>query len=311
MIELSWVPLGLLLPMLISVAGVVLLVRRKAPETSVLPPMGWALAIGVGAAVGMLALLGFPPWKPVQAQHWVLIGVLPAAVLVGLLNAVPKLPWVVHWLVRLCVICVTIYVLMQSQLARWSTYEKFVWLGIIGTVMLIAWWLLHHFAKRSGTKTDCGEYTGTRLLVFALGATAGAIGGTTIASGSITGGQLTASFAAAIGGGWLATLGKKAGRISHRGVVDVIFPPSFGLLVYGWYYAWQMQNPISIHIVAGLLAVAPLGLWVTAIPRVRSRPPWQRSSWGVIAVFLLLIAGLGLAGYEAMLRSQATGPSYY
>lgn len=311
MIELSWVPLGLLLPMLIGAVSVVLLVRKKDAEASVLPPIGWALAIGLGTAAGMLAMLGFPPWKPVQAQHWVLIGVLPAAVVVGLINAVPKMPAVVQWLLRLGVVVVTVYVLMHSQLARWSTNEKLAWLGVTGGVMLAVWVLLHLYVRRTNTRLPDGDHGTTRLLVFALGATAGAIGGATIASGSITGGQLTASLAAAIGGGWLATLGRKLPPVSARGVVDVVFPPSFGLLVYGWYYAWQMQNPLSIHIVAGLLAVAPLGLWITTPRWVQARPNWLRTVLGLIAVFLLIFAALALAGYEANLRSQATGPSYY
>ncbi len=311
MIEPSWLLLGLLLPMLIGAVGIGLLVRRIKGLTSPLPPLGWSLAIGLGASVGMLALIGFPPWKSLEARHWVLSAVLPAAVVVGMLNAVPGFPWVVHWLLRLGMIFGTLYVLLQSPISRWTTNEKLAWLGGIGSAMMVIWALLHRYAMASLNQSTTEAADRTKLLVFALGATAGAIGGTTIASGSIIDGQFTASFAAAVGGGWLAVLGSKAGPVSPRGVVDVIFPVGFGLLVAGWHYAWRMQNPASPHIVAGLLAVAPLGLWVTAIPWVRSRPAGQRTLWSFIAVFLLIFAALGLAGYEAALRSQASGPSYY
>ncbi len=336
MIDLNWIPFGLLLPMLIGAAAVWLLVRGRDNPTSpqptasppVLPPVsppvsppalpviGWSLGIGLGATVGMLSLLGLPPWKPMEAHHWVLIAILPAAMVVGLVNAIPKLPQIVHWLLRLCVVVGTVYVLMQSQLTRWTTNEKCLWLGGIGAVMLAVWAVLQLYAQRSDKLSGAGGASGGtsgggRLIVFVLGATAGAIGGTTIASGSITGGQLTASLAAAIGGGWLATLGRNARPLSARSAVDIMFPPSFGLLVYGWYYAWQMQHAASPHIVAGMLAVAPLGLWVTSIPWVNSRPTHQRTAIGLALTSLLILAALSLAGYEAALRNQAAGPSYY
>ena len=309
--QLIWALLGFLLPMLIGAAGVWLLVCCNKNPSGPLPPLGWSLAIGLGASVGMLALVGFPAWKSIEAKHWLLIAVLPAAVVVSLINTISRFPWIIHWLMRLVVVVGTVYVVLQVPIARWSTNEKIGWLGGIGALMLGVWALLHRYARQNINNPGTDESQRTRLLVFVLGATAGVIGGTTIASGSLIYGQLTASLAAAICGSWLATFGCKAGPISPRGMVDMIMPLSFGLLIADWYFGWRMQNPASPHIVAGLLAVAPLGLWATAVPWVRSRPRWQVTAWGVLAVFLLLIAAFGLAGYEANLRSQASGPSYY
>ncbi len=302
MIEPSWFLLGLLLPMVIGAVAAWLFVRGKDNPTSPLPAVGWSLGVGLGAAAGMLSLLGMPPWKPIEAHHWVLIAVLPAGVCVGLINAIPGLPKAVHWLLRLCVAGGIALALMQSQLSQWTTLEAGFWLGGIGAGTLGVWALLHGYAQRPSAGS---------AVVFVLGATAGAIGGCTIASGSIVGGQLTVSLAGAIGGGWLATQGRNAGPGLARGAVDVMVPPIFGFLVYGWYYVWQMHNAASPHIVAGLLAVAPLGLWASALPWINRRPDWQRTALSIAVSLLLIVAALGLAGYEAALRSQNAGPSYY
>lgn len=302
MIASSWFFLGLLAPMLIGALGVGLLVRGRENPSSPWPAVGWSLGIGLGATAGMLALLGLPPWKPIEAHHWVLIAVLPASVAVALFNAVPRVPQIVLWLLRLCVAGGLAFVLMQSQLPYWSTAKSLAWLGGIGWAMLILWAILHRYAQRPNTGGS---------LVFVLGATAGAIGVCTIASGSILGGQLAASLAAAIAGGWLASLGRHAQPLLSRGAMDVMFPPIFGLLVFGWYYAWQMQHPASSHMVAGILALAPLGLWASALPWIIHRSIWQRTVLGVAVSLLLLAAAMGLAGYEAALRAQDAGASYY
>lgn len=311
MIDPAWVPAGLGLPIAIGAVSAFAFIRRSGPDNKALAAIGWTLGIALGCAAGMLALFGFPPWKPVLAQHWILIGVLPAVLLVGLLNAVPKLPWIVHWLVRLGVVSATAYILMQSQIGRWSSAERFGWLGAIAGVMLLSWVLLHLFARRTMGQPKIEGMPGTRLLVFALGLTAGVVGAATIASGSVTGGQLTASFAVAVCGAWLATLSIKNHPISPSGLVDGVFPVGYALLVYSWYYAWQMEHDWAPHVVAGLFAIAPIGVWITAAPGVKSLPRGPKTLLGVVGVGLPLAIGMGLAAYEAMLRSQASGPSYY
>jgi hypothetical protein len=340
MIEPSWILLGLLLPAMIAGASVRTQAFSFSKPTSRLSPHAWALGIGVGAAAGMLADLGFPPWNPIEAHHWLLIAVVPAAAVGGIINAIPHVPQAVHWLLRITVSFGTVLVLLQSQLSRWTMFECISHIGGLGMGVFIIWALVRRYSQRSG-----------RLTVFILGATAGAIGGCTIASGSIIGGQLTASLAAAIGGGWLATegisivryrggglvldeqsieavsrcerwlasifgswmilAGRSAGPAVTRGAVDVMFPPIFGFLIYGWYFVWQMERAASPHIVAGLLALTPLGIWASFLPWMRNRPAWQRTALALAMTFLMIIAALGLAGYEAALRNQHAGPSYY
>jgi hypothetical protein len=72
-----------------------------------------------------------------------------------------------------------------------------------------------------------------------------------------------------------------------------------------------MHHAAAPFLVAALLAIAPLGLWVTSIPWVSSRPPLQRTALGLALTLLLITAALGLAGYEAALRSQNATSGYY
>lgn len=301
MIDPSWYLLGLLLPMVIAAAGVWFLARGQGDTGGRLAPIGWALGIGLGSAAGLLALTGMPPWKPIQGYHWILMAVLPASMAVGLIGSIPKTPRPIVWALRAIVAGATAPLLTYSLVPHtWSQNEAYAWWAGMGAWIFVFWILMHALVERGRG----------RLVIFALGATAGAIGGATMASGYLVGGQFVASLAAALGGGWLATLGRGTGATVGRGVVDVTVAPMFGLLIFGWQYGWTMEHDVSPYIVAGLLAVAPLGVWAQALPGIPGRSSKQRTAASLIIVGFLIVTGLGLAGYEASLRLQPSTTGY-
>lgn len=303
MIELTWLLISLLLPCLIAAGTVWLCLPRRddaGTDKSWLrfaPPIG----IGVAALIGMLALAGLPPWQPIEGMHWLIMAVLPASVTVALIGLIRPVPSVVVWLLRIVVAAGTVPLLTYTLVPyTWSQPQATAWWIGMGLWTCVLWYLMRLLALRGRG----------RLVIFVLGAVCGTIGGITIASGYLAGGQYAASLAFVILGIWLAMMwGAKSDAIAPA-VVDLTIAPISGWLIYNWQFGWTMQNDASPFIVAGLLAIAPLGAWVSALPVLRSRSNTQQVVFPILTTGILLAVAIGLAGYEAMLRLQESTDLY-
>ncbi len=301
-----WVLKGLVLPCAIAGGSVWLLVtRRGKPEAQ----SGWACAVSmtgvaIAVAVGMLSLAGLPPWKPIENLHWILMAVLPASLIVSMMGVPGRIPGVVVWPMRLVVACGTAPLLTYTLVPYiWSKPEAAIWWVVLGLWISVFWFLMRLLAVRGRDQ----------LIVFVLGGTCGVIGGVTIASGYLTGGKYAATLAFVLLGVWLAMrFGRTDSKVGPA-IVDLTIAPLAGWLIYNWQYGWTMEHDASPYMVAGLLAVAPLGAWVCQLPFVNRRPNGQRIGAAVLAVGVLLMLAIGLAGYEAMQRMQESSESsgYY
>lgn len=306
--KITWLVLGLAAPLVFGAAVTWLSYFLGTPSRSGKPAhnrAGTVLVIGtaLASAVGMLALLGMPPWRPLEGTHWLLMAVLPTAMVVALL-AIPDRSdtAALGWVLRI-LIAVGVAPLMTRPLVpyTWTQTQAFGWWMGIGVFGCLGWWLTRRFAVRHGG----------RLAVFVLGGTCAALAGITMASGYLSGGQLAASPALALAGAWLVMLPLGSQQRRSAALADLAYPLLLGMLVYNWQFGWRMQHDAAPYVVAGLLAVAPLGIWAAAIPVLSTRSEPIRVAVAVLVCVLPLASASGLAGYEAMLRAQAASEYEY
>jgi len=302
-IEPSWFLLGGLLPMVIAGAFAWALSHNKDARMGGLPAIGWTIGIGLAALVGLLASTGLPPWKPIESKHWLVMAVVPAALLVALIGTSARMPRTLIWLLRVLVAAGIAPVLLQPMLRyAWSTGESAAWLSGLGIAVLLVWYLMHLNASRYGGRAP----------LFVLGATAAGLAVCTVASGSTTAGLLAGSFALALGGAYLATAKGKTCTHTGPGLTDVAVPVLLGLLINSWAYSWQMHHePWASRGVAAILLAAPLGLWIGRLPVFKRLSSVNQALVGCgVSIFMVALA-LGIAGYEAYLRSSESAAGYY
>jgi hypothetical protein len=299
----AWFLYGVGIPLAITLAVVWALSRGRDARVGGWPAVGWALGVGLATFAALLANTGLPPWKPIESTHWLVMAVLPGALLVSLLGAWKKMPRPVLMALRVLVAAGIAPVLLQPMLRySWDSPEATAWLGGLGLGALLIWGLMH---------LNVTWYGGVSPL-FVLGATAAGLAACTVMSGSVTAGQLTGSFAVGLGGAYLATL--KSRTLTHAGpaVTDLVVPVLLGLLINSWMYSWRMEHePWAPRAVAVLFAIAPLGLWAGRLPVFKRQSPSQRALIGCGVTLALIAVALGIAGYEAYLRSQANTYDYY
>jgi hypothetical protein len=201
--------------------------------------------------------------------------VVPAAVLVEVMAALPRLPAWLAWSLRLVVAGLAGRVLLHDTVylaeltgpgsREWTPAQT--WLALAGMAGLLAgvWALLDVLARRGVG----------RSLHLALALTCAGAAVTVMQSGYFTGGQLGVVLAATLLGAWLASLALPSTAILPPGVGVVAL---FGLLVMGRFFG----SLSTAH--ALVLFVAPLLCWLAEAPRLREVRPWLRGAVGVLVV---------------------------
>ena len=87
----------------VAASLIVLIAARKAPERSFRLSAAWTLAVAIGFALGSYLIGVRPEWPPRDDQDRLLLVVVPAALVVELLAAAPRVPGWLAWLLR-CVV---------------------------------------------------------------------------------------------------------------------------------------------------------------------------------------------------------------
>lgn len=282
MLTLRDILLGIGLPVVIA-AVVMLLPCDKSAKWRV--ALGWGLGVGGAFAVGFLAVIGTPgtPWVP---EDWLLVAVMPAAIVVGVL-AWTKLPAAVVWLLRAVVSAGVPVLLCQSYLkqiggdfAPWTMGEAVAWMIGWAVVIFVVW-----TAVALRVRAQPG-----RAVPVAMMFVAGCTGMVVLMSDSQSIGQIGLALGAAMLGGVLASTLLPRDKAA-AGSVDVAWPLTAGLLILGRHYAEYEPT----HAKWALLAVAPLLVWVAALPVVRWWPGWLAGSASVVAVLIPTLIAVGIA----------------
>ena len=307
------------------------LVMRKSVQ-SIAAVIG-VLAVGVGAVTGYGVLQFSWTWPPANGLNRFLMIVLPATVIVELLAAVSGRAWLpsrdqqlgrslafpsgdadrerpgVRILMNSATKRVGSLFAFGFRLALYASVGRIllhdsVYLGDVGSgnpdawtfaqtvtrfgnsfvVLIAVWSLLCRLSERSAVASINLSFAVTILCT----------GLVTMMAGYIKGGAAAIPLAAALAGTTLASplLAKGSGgsdKGSIQGTIGIGVIGLFSLLCIGHYFG-QLTGLRAI-----VLFLTPLLCWVSELPKLRSRSPWQKSGVRLIAVTIVLAAVLFVA----------------
>jgi hypothetical protein len=272
---------------------------RTRPAGSCWPDVGWIVGLGAGYYLGCGMLEIRPRWPAREDLDRLLMLVLPAALVVELLGAIPRLPRWLIWALRIAVAGLGARVLLHGSMylagpagpgrSAWTAPQEWLILGSIAAAEAIAWVLLVLLARRSPGAS----------LPIALAAAIGAASLTIMLSAYMVGGQAGLPLSAAILGASLAALAiPDASRsIAPIGVAVVGLS---SLLVIGGFFG-ELRTDHAV-----LLFAAPLLAWIPELPRLRRLPPWGR---GLLRVALVGLVASGVLADAARRFAAKSGPS--
>lgn len=241
--------------------------------------VGGALGVGIGFVAGAWALGQWPHWPPTEDRDRFLAVLIPVAILVECLAALPRVrPWLA-WAMRFVLSAASAPILLYAstylaELAgpgsrEWTNQQMAAWLAGMGAAMAAVWMVAIRLLR-----TDSG-----RILSFALAITVGGAGITIMLSGYQTGGELALPLAGAIGGASLAALGLRMLKC-NTGAVSVGIVALFGVLVMGRFFGELTTRHGATLLAAPLLISLP-----ELLPRKKTSP-WLRSALAVVVVIL-------------------------
>ncbi len=288
-VEPSWFLWGLALPAAIAAVGVILLGRLMRSPQHAGAALGWAIGLPLALAVGYLATFGPPRWPPNTANHWLLVAIVPATAAVGVLAALVsgrrRTGDAAAWAARALLACAIPPLLLRAFLRyHWSTGEAVAWLIGLPLLGLAAWFGMHRLAARRPGPA----------IPFVLAGTALGLAGATVASGSITLGQLTAVLAAAALGGWIGGLVVPDSGPRRVGL-DASFALLFALLINDRFYTETMSDAVAL-----LVLVAPLTMWLAELPRPERLGAKSRTALRVLVPAGVVALAVALAGYQSL-----------
>lgn len=269
------------------------------------------LAVGGGVVAGYAVLQFSWTWPPANALNRFLMIVLPATVVVELLaavigrreavgtriltNSATKKYGSRYALVFRLALCASVgRILLHDSVYlggvgngnpdAWTFVQTLAVFGVSFAGLIAVWSLLCRLSERSAPGSI------TVSLAMAIQCT----GLATMMAGYIKGGAAAIPLMAALAGTTLASpmLAKSFGGSDNRcvpGTIGIGVIGLFSLLCIGHYFG-QLTGLRAI-----VLFLTPLLCWMSEVPGLRSRPPWQKSSMRLIAVTIVLAAVLFVA----------------
>jgi hypothetical protein len=288
-------PLVILRAMTIAgvVAAVVLLAlswqwRSPHPARTAL---GWTIGVALALVVGNWALGLDLQWPPKEDRHRFLLLLLPAAVAVESIAAVPRIPRSAAWLLRVIVSLAAGQILLHGSvyladpgeidLGQWTTEQRILYFGGLALALIVVWGLLGlllHVAP-------------SRSVPLTLAVTCGGAAVTIMFSGSATDGQLGLVVAAALAGATAASFLLPAPP-SGTAPIAIGVIGLFALLLGGRFFA----DLTWTHAV--LLFAVPLLCWFAELPLIRELKPLPRAGLRILLVGLV-VAGVAYQAQQA------------
>jgi hypothetical protein len=288
---------GALAGAILAIVAGITLFRTRRPVRALDPALlsiGWVLAVAGGFVTGVFVLGLGPRWPPKEDRDRFLLVLLPAAIIVELIAAFPRVPRWIAWPLRACVAAGAARIILHGTVylaeaggedsKGWLPEEAARWLGVLGVGLLGAWAIL----------TLRLHVVPTRSVPLALAIVCGGAAATVMYSGSATDGQLGLPLAGALVG---AT------------VVSFLLPPpgdtapvSIGLVcLFALLVSGRFLSSLSMtHAI--ILFVAPLLCWLTALPYVRRLKPWV----GFAACILAVAIPVAIVVHQAEQAHNAT-----
>jgi hypothetical protein len=229
---------------------------------------GGVLAVGVGIYAGCWWLGVSPNWPPREDQDRLLFILLPAVIVVEVINAVIARPAWLPWLLRFvaaagaapCLLYGSSYLseLAGPRSREWTPLQMVLILVGLAALLGALWGALWMLAER----TACRSVPVVLAFVCAGAAV------TIMLSGYASGGLIGMVLAAAIVGGVIGSLPSRTPEMN--GIVGLSVVGLFSLLVTGRFFG-QLTT-----LNAALLAGAPVIAWIAEVGFLRSCGPRLR-----------------------------------
>ncbi len=293
MIESSWWLAGGLLAVALAVAVWLLVDQPWRLPSHIRGNLAYVAAVFAGffgATVAHWAVKHAWPWPPRESAHFLLMVIVPGALVVQIIAAWPRVPQWLAWLLRGLLIAATPPVLLQALMRhQWSAGVAVAICAGLAAGIALVWVMLAWLAQGNPGR---GPWLG--MLITTAGA-----GVTLMSSGSITLGEMGLTLAAAVFGSALAGLANRGPQTFATGL-PFAFLILASLLIEGRFYASMGTLPGVV------LAVAPLTGWVACIPALRRRP-WLAAAACVIACGIVVGAVTVPIALTAMHQADVVG----
>jgi len=262
----------------IGVAVILLAMLTQPWRRTEFKPRQWAAGVAVAAAfsTGYLALFGWPGVPPAESWQWLLLLVMPIAIISALLAALS-----LRWLWRLPIM------VGVSVISAWLVFPEYVkenrllWVAVIAAFVLAGWSAICVGSRR--------QHSGLGVTIMMIMTTCASL---LLArhAGNAKLGQLAGAVAAPLGVCLVVAIWRKQ-AISAVTLAAPVALTHIGLVASA-YFNHYSQTP---NVAFGLIAAAPLGFFVSIIPGFGKLKPVSRGLL-VLAVCLVLPAiGLLLA----------------
>jgi hypothetical protein len=262
-----------------SAVGSFLLFGRKwrLPHQT-MAAMGGIAGAGAAAYLGCDLLQVLPHWPPKEIEPRFLYLVLPAAIAIELVAAIPQVPRWTAWCFRLLLAVAAGRVLLDNSrylvdsdpdLPPWTTAQTLLILGGFAAALLAVWaalaYLMHRSKDRATPLAVAGVCAGSAVTIML--------------SSYLTGGQIGLPLAFSLAGAAAVFLAIPDPQ-NRSGLIGIGMVGLFSLLIMGRFFGKLTTSHALI------LYATPLLCWLPELPGVRRFWPWLR---GVLRVVLVLI----------------------
>lgn len=288
--------MGVILPIVAGVVtlGLPLLLRRnsagtEASSTYTQDPLEWlgGLGLALGYAAGYVGLLGFPKWDDTSSQVW-LLWLLPAAVLLGVLDTALKIPRALVWLGRAAMFGVMYYMMFRTQVEEeiWTRNQLLLYVAIMAAIALVVWGLWEGIGENVSEATLGWLAMGLSLLTsFVL-----------VLSGSAKFGQMMGVMISVLGVWWVLSWFAAFQKISARfvrGILPVFVMLYMGYCLNGFFYTDMTK------LTAAMLLIAPVLLWLGSKLHTPEKT-WQKVLYYTALAAAPVLVALGVLGYKEL-----------
>ncbi len=261
----------------------------RSPATAERINLACIAGLGLGLIAGYRVIHVRCAWPPINGLDRYLTIVLPLIFSIELVAYWPRLPpWGV-WCLRIALAVTSSRILLHGSIylggprSVWTTAATYQLLLLSSLTLAVVWWFMTSLSRRS---------PGISILVaLSLSTQTAAI--TVMLAGYVTGGAAALPLTAALIGVSLAASLLRAPALSE-GAVGIGVMGLFGLLFVGRFFGGlSTAQALTIF-------VAPLLCWVSEIPLIRTRQPWQRAvlRLGLVAVPLIVILVLSKRSFD-------------
>jgi len=275
LVVLKSILLGVMVPAVVSavVLFIAHLLGRRSESTRSFD-WGLPLAVGLGYLAGHLGI-AWPSADVTDRIPWLVLG----AIALGTLGAAWPGPLWARWENGLLFSAVALLAMLGPTIQEtWGTRETNLWMAALGGGVVLSWANLETLAVRIK-----GAAFMVPLLAWVGGASA-----VLLLSGSMVLGRLGGALAAALFGAWTVSWRNSPINLA-RGVLAVVIVTLAALLLEGHVYA--QATTVGV----GLIAVAPLLLWITPLGPIQNRRPWLATLLGTVVVLIPIGIATGLA----------------